>query len=212
MKAQLIMLPNPIVVGDEEIKKGDWFYYYSHGKFGLYMCEGVVGKSLVIQNKESSCWSDYSKKLIAGIEGLPTVNLSLVADGIGYIDIEKLAQENSESEYPFEDYRGKKFGINDEGTGQALRGANLVGFEKGFKTHQSLNEKKYTNEHMLVIRNKIVSMLPVGEITAFDMIKSVKDFTNWFDEYVESIHKPKVYDVSIIKVNNIVTITEIIKP
>jgi Protein of unknown function (DUF551) len=53
------------------------------------------------------------------------------------------ARELSEIEYPYEHYRGKKIGINDEHTGQALRGAFVAGFEANKQPTNSLDELEY---------------------------------------------------------------------
>ena len=132
MNLQLIMLPNPILVSDERIKIEEVSYHHSKG---LY-------KAVIDGNYTNQF------KVIAGIEGKPKLDLSDIAEEVGWIDVEKLAQKNSELEYPFEDYRGKTKGVDDDGTGQALRGANLVGFENGFKAAQSLNEKKFSEKDL----------------------------------------------------------------
>ena len=172
MNHKLIMLPNPILVSDEEIEKGDWFYYYSHGKFNMYMCEGVVGKSLVVQNKESSCWSDYSKKIIAGIEGLPKLDLSAIAERIGWVDVEKLAHKC----FPKKERLsyGKCYSYDNE--------KSREGFIAGFKAAQSLNEKKFSEEDV----KKAILM-------AWD--DSV-DTKNVYD-IIESLSKPKEYNVEV---------------
>lgn len=53
------------ILSDDEIKEGDWFIHQSHGISSLRKCEKIVGKSIVVENGNSSCWIDYSKKIIA---------------------------------------------------------------------------------------------------------------------------------------------------
>lgn len=48
-------------------------------------------------------------------------------------DIEKLAKNYSEEEWSYSDFQGKNKGIDDEHTGQALRGAAVGGFERGYR-------------------------------------------------------------------------------
>ena len=168
---KLIMLPNPILVSDEEIEKGDWFYYYSHGKFNMYMCEGVVGKSLVVQNKESSCWSDYSKKIIAGID--TKLDLSAIAEKIGWVDVEKLAYQ--------------KFKMIPSFNNGLIVNSDTNYFERkgwidGFKAAQSLNEKKFSEKDV----KKAILM------TWDDSV----DTKNMYD-IIESISKPKEYNVEV---------------
>jgi len=48
-------------------------------------------------------------------------------------DVEDAARVQSEIDWPYDDFRGKNIGVDDEHTGQALRGAYCDGFEKGVK-------------------------------------------------------------------------------
>ena len=60
------------------------------------------------------------------------------------------------------------------------------------------NEKKYTNEDMLTIRNQLVTMLPVGDVAAWDMIQAVSKYTKWLDEYIQSLQPKTEWEVEII--------------
>lgn len=51
-------------------------------------------------------------------------------------DIFAAAQKASEEEFPYHAYRGKRVGVNDDHTGEALRGAYCAGFEAGYKHSQ----------------------------------------------------------------------------
>ena len=64
------------VLSTDEIKEGYWFIHESHNIKRVYKCEKIIGKSIVIDNSNSSCWTDYSKKIIA------TNNPELIADGV----------------------------------------------------------------------------------------------------------------------------------
>ena len=185
---KLIMLPNPILVSDEEIEKGDWFYYYSHGKFNMYMCEGVVGKSLVVQNKESSCWSDYSKKIIAGID--TKLDLSAIAEKIGWVDVEKLAYQ--------------KFKMIPSFNNGLIVNSDTNYFERkgwidGFKAAQSLNEKKFSEKDLYNLLKLIgqkgyyVECDGIVYANAFDG----GDIIDVVKEYSEAISKPKEYNVEV---------------
>jgi hypothetical protein len=48
-------------------------------------------------------------------------------------EIEEKAIDLSQSEYPYSDFQGKNVGVDDEHTGQALRGAFVEGHVKGYK-------------------------------------------------------------------------------
>ena len=49
------------------------------------------------------------------------------------LDVEEAAKLQSEIDWPYDDFRGKNKGVDDDHTGQALRGAYCDGFEKGVK-------------------------------------------------------------------------------
>lgn len=189
MEARLIMLPKPVLVSDEEIEKGDWFYHYSHGKSSIHLCEAVVGKSLVIQNKESSCWSDYSKQILADAEGLPKLDLSLIAKGIGWVDVEKLALK----EYPKDLHRWAENQFDDFNESDRNTWIN------GFKAAQSLNEKNYSEEDMIEFahfcRDYFTHLLTINE-----------KFNLWL-----SNRKPKEYLVEYIQEGNTIKVTKIVK-
>lgn len=114
MNHQLIMLPNPILVDNKKeyhSKSGDFWYDIFLQK--IQYCDSDDSVGLL-----------RGKKIIAGIEGLPKLDLSAIAERIGWVDVEKLAIT--------------KFGDGD------YAAEAKMGFRYGFKTAQSLNEKKYT--------------------------------------------------------------------
>lgn len=173
MNEILIILPQkPILVSsDEEIEKGDWFYNYSHGKFGVYMCEGVVGKSLIIQNKESSCWSDYSKKILAGIEGLPKIELhssvaGTIAKETGWKNLEELAAN----------YSGSR-SAQSSSVNTTLHNARVAAFKEGYNYRKSI-ENKFSEEDMILAffmgRDSLNNPL-ITKTEAKDIIKSISN-------------------------------------
>ena len=54
---------------------------------------------------------------------------------------------------------------------------------------EDMTENKYTEEDMMIIRNKLVYILPTGDISAWDMLQSVSKYIKWFDEYINSLNK-----------------------
>lgn len=123
MNYKLIMLPQPILVSDEEIEEGDWFY---HPKGIVFHATPTYMKGPVS--------SGIMKKIIAGLPELPKLDLSLIADGIELVDAYKLAYKYIQDEWSKDDDT-LQFGIK-------------VGFRQGFETAQSLNEKKYSEEDL----------------------------------------------------------------
>lgn len=113
------MLSQPILVSDEEQKKGEF----------------IIHKTLL--DKVTKCPDIYGStqehwyKVLAGIEGLPILDLSAIAEKIGWVDVEKLA---------------------DEVYGDSMVGKGF--WIEGFKANQSLNEKKFSLEDMFFIFNK----------------------------------------------------------
>jgi len=79
------------------------------------------------------------------VEGLP---LLVIEDEVG-IAWEGVANE----------YKHKNNGVNPH--------AFAIGYKKAKETH------KYTKEHLTAIRNKIVGLLPVGDVKAWDLIRAI---------------------------------------
>jgi len=64
------------------------------------------------------------------------------------------------------------------------------GYIKGY--NKAKEKYKYTQEDILIIRNKLVSMLPTGDISAWDMIMAASNYTKWFDNYIQHLQQPKM--------------------
>ena len=74
-----------------------------------------------------------------------------------------------------------------------------VAYKKGYiKALEDNKDKKYTDEDMLTIRNQLVTMLPVGDVAAWDMIQAVSKYTKWLDEYIESLQPKTEWEVEFI--------------
>jgi hypothetical protein len=99
MKLQRIETPDYILwVSDKEIIEGDknfWFINSSHNVLKLYYGENTVGKSIVIEKGTSSCWTDYSKKVIAYQPkgNAPELDLPLLPEIVFEDDVEKLIDD-----------------------------------------------------------------------------------------------------------------------
>jgi hypothetical protein len=77
LEFKLVMLPNPVLVNNEELKAGD-----------IILCG-----SGFIHPFEPKCRELGGKKIIAGLTEIPKLDLSFVAGQIGYVDVEKLAEK-----------------------------------------------------------------------------------------------------------------------
>lgn len=159
MKTQLIILENKsLIVSDEELLNEKDFYLgypdYNH-VFQWNMGNGIhKGKST------------YAKKIIAGLENQPTIDYSALSDEdckkIGYVDVKKLANKY----YGDDDYTKE----------------SKIGFIKGFKKSQSLNDKKFSLEDM---KKAYYSGRGFGKLM---------ETHNWYC-FEKSLHQPKVFDI-----------------
>jgi hypothetical protein len=128
--------------------------------------------------------SSISKKVIGHLP----LNNSPILEGIDLLppledEVEKLAIEK----YPVN--MGEEW--TEEGLAYPLD--FNYGFRQGFiEGYNKAKEKyKYTEEDLLIIRNKLVSMLPTGDISAWDMIMATSNYTKWFDEFIQFLQQPK---------------------
>lgn len=159
MKTQLILLAEPILVSDEEINEGD----------------NVLDNVYRIWTNIESCWLKPMKdaiknqsihympkgKIIAGIPELPLIDFSALSKEdckkIGWVDVEKLANDYAIA------------------TKSPNRTAHKFGFIEGFKTAQSLNEKKFSEEGIL---------------------KAIAE-AQYFSDIIHILRKPKIIDVEV---------------
>lgn len=165
MNYQLIMLPNPILVSDEEIKEG-WFYHPNGSIFPVtpaYL-KGPISSGIM-------------KKVIAGIPELPQLDLSLVADEIGYMDVGKLAK----AEHQFNH-----------------KTVNEIAFRLGFEEGFNANPKKYTEEDIRkAIKYGIDSSIGYTHSTDYMTKEELGKITQIEEKFISSLSEPKVYNVEV---------------
>lgn len=154
-----------LVIDNSEIKEGDYRMNLQRGYVKL------VDDAPEYYNQRN----DVFKRVIAHLP----LNNSPILEGVDLLpsleqedDVEKMAKEFFKPKLP---YQKKELEWN--------------GFIKGY--NKAKEKYKYTEEDMLVIRNQLVTMLPTGDISAWDMIQSISKYTKWFDEYIESLSQPK---------------------
>lgn len=131
MNYQLIMLPKPILVSDEEIKEGDYFYYKHFGEDII----NVVKQTTDLININNP--DRYFKKIIAGIPELPRLDLSLIPDELGYVDVVRLANIQFDEDT-------KKIPVPSQ-LWYDSQDAQFNSFIKGFNA----SPKKYTEEDII---------------------------------------------------------------
>ena len=189
MNYKLIMLPNPLLVSGEEITFGD--FYFKDDKI-LRWSKGTSIGYIHIQPCK------YPKPIIAGIEGLPKLDLSAIAEEIGWVDVEKLAV------LAFQ----KRFNRIPVIMGSSEADSFWLNtWIDGYKAAQSLNEKKFT-----------LSEMEQCWLQAQECVLGTDDFpmggNNFkypsFKEYIHSLSKPKEYNVQYIQEGNTIKVTKIL--
>lgn len=169
MKTQLILLDNPIIVSDEEIKEGDLVLALDTNT--IFKCNKHEA------NKPIKEFKELYRKIIARIEGLPSVDWNGLEDEFGWVNVEKLAKEWYESAQ----YSSSL--IADHGS-----------YIQGFRKAQSLNEKKFSLED-------VKDLVSQGWFNGIGyIIKSEKSF-NTFDDYwnylSNQLQQPEVFDIEV---------------
>lgn len=168
MKYKLIMLPNPILVSDEQVENNQWRYNpHTNSSFlfnHLDIDKGVLFPVL------------GSYKIIAGIPELPSIDFSGLTEEdcerIGWVDVEKLVK------VIFPKWNLLKLHDWD----------NLKdGFTEGFKVAQSLNEKKFSEDDLKLFAIELIAKYKLGQL---------EDFTE-VNKIIESYSQPKVFDVEL---------------
>lgn len=174
MNAKLIMLPQPILVSMKEPiveRSNDCFYSFETSK--IYSCKEF--------HSAISCY-----KIIAGID--TKLDLSAIAEKIGWVDVEKLALEEC-----------------------VCKTKDCVHFKmylKGYKAAQSLNEKKYSEKDL----KQAIKLARKGydEFNENGFIRHGFDFTEEQILQSLSLSKPKEYNVDCIQEGNTIKVTKIL--
>lgn len=157
------MHDTPIIVSNEEIKKGVWYY------------DELDNTLRQLTFNPLTDLRGSRIKIIAGIEGLPSIDWNGLEEEFGWVDVEKIAKELDKTKYRNfrREYTLKETyeGIED-------------GFIAGFKKAQSLNEKKFSLEDMKKCWNTGgLWQNEEGDIS--------------FEQYIQSLQQPKVFDIEV---------------
>ena len=189
MKTTLIMLPQPILVSDLRIRVGDSYHTTDYR---------IVKWLQELEDASEGMSFERPKPIIAGIEGLPKLDLSLIAERIGWVDVERLALQQYPVKVIYQDDLINAFDINFE---------QRLGFIEGFKAAQSLNEKKYSEENMLDFCQFHRDYFTECSTERWNAVPSVNEsFKVWLSK-----RKPKEYQVEAdIKEGNTIKVTKIL--
>ena len=168
-----------IVMDDSEITTGDIVAEkLLTGKYELFTIHTLNDIDKSTQKK--IIYSTQPESLGVGwMQSVQPLLLSEIKELLGAVDVHKKACAFT-----------KEIGGTHE-----QRLAYIDGYKEALEDNK---EKKYTNEDMLTIRNKLVTILPVGNVAAWDMIQAVSKYTKWFDEYVESLQPKTEWEVEFV--------------
>lgn len=157
MKLQLILLDTPIIVSDEKIEEKDLICFVDlENNFVIEVC------------KNTDNYNIDTKKVIAGLPKLPQIDFNGFEEQLGIVDVEKLAYEK----------------FQDDGK-HNNRDWQAIGFIKGFKYAQKLNEKKFSFEDLR-------KAFEAGQLD-----KSNNWYSGDFNQFIQSLSKPKVFDIEV---------------
>ena len=173
MKTQLILLENyNIIVSDEEIKEDDSIYEEISGIFSPYE------KGDIVQNP---------KKIIAGLPELPSIDYNGLEEKYGIVDVRELCNNDYIKYY----------------SGESISTIDYVnGYLQGFKTAQSLNDKKFSLEDV----NKVIKMAREGFTciggSSTDTVDDgeADDCVDWShteNDIIKSLQQPKNWLVEV---------------
>lgn len=171
------MLPDqPILVSDEKIKVDDW-----------YIDDTLQIRKAIATDKDwvNSGKAAYiiCKKIIAGIPGLPSIDYNGLGEQLGIVDIEM-----QEMLFVLDGQKIYTAHATDNNSATAL-GGFFRGCKHGFKTAQSLNEKKFSMEDIRNVLNRCEVWW-----------KKEQDTKSWSSVCIEifkSLSQPKVFDVEV---------------
>lgn len=169
MKTTLIMLDTPIIVSKDKHKLND--FVYNNGKIEQRTIGGITSDQFY--------WN--AEKIIAGIEGLPSIDWNGLEEKFGWVDVEKLTdiyvtEQYKKSDNPkyFDAHRCRK------------------SFFDGFKKAQSLNKKKLSSlEETVDIIDKWVQYKKDTKCKGLSL-----------ESFIKSLQQPKVFDIEVEMENN----------
>lgn len=179
MKLKLIMLPEPILVSDENMVIGD--IAYSKTFDNICNITKTALRGIEEDNNDEGLF-----KILAGFSKLPSIDFSALSEEdckkIGLFNIEALAKEGYKKHVP-------KHEITFDEEVNRIGGYN-VGFKEGFQKAQSLNDKKFTEENMY-------SMFMAGRDMIDDVTFAFKNSSDALKRLKKSISQPKVFDIEV---------------
>lgn len=184
---KLILLKDgrDILVSDEWVKN-DWYYCFITNSI-------LKNENLSTADYTNTHYPESWKKIIAGIESLPTLTYSnevkeFLKTNYRWVDVEELAKQ--------------KYLPYQEGRVDLNTGLKREGFAKGFKAHQSITNKMFSLEDMKR------AMWEVDRIGTSNI--KTKDFTAFVENYIQSLQQPIQLEVEVEITNFSIVINKIL--
>jgi hypothetical protein len=204
MKATLYKLKEGwVLCSNEEIKSGDTILHKSHDVISIHKAREIVGMSIVVgENKESSCWIDYSKKVLTQSPDLSSLSPDEQKE-IGWFDVEKVALE----EYPVRIC--DSYDVLCHRVGDDMNEQNREHFIKGLKKHAELTaDRRFTEDDMISFGKQCF-------YKGFNKCKNddANSFTLWREEggiLIKNIQQPKSWEVKVEEVNGAYKVLSIV--
>lgn len=147
----------------------------------------VLRNAWGLNSHEVTQWTEAKHSLLSGKKSNPTG--VIIASTKQLEGIPLLVIEDEVEKVFYQD------NILDKEVAQHFFPLFKEGYNKARETY------KFTEDNLLVIRNKFVQLLPIGDINAWDLIKSIQKYTEWFDKYIQSLTKKELWiEVELIPV------------
>lgn len=168
-----------LILSDEEIKEGDYRINIQRNTIHF------VDEEPSYFNKRN----DVFKKVIAH---LPLSDAPIL-EGVPLLPSFSWSQQDDVQELAEREYREFPHNPKDKTDWHYNRDVHCFKKRKAFiKGYNKAKEKyKFTKVNMLIIRNKLVNILPTGDVSAWYMITSISNYTKWFDEYLQSLQQQR---------------------
>jgi hypothetical protein len=105
--------------------------------------------------------------------------------------VERITKQPTSIEEAAESYAIELYPINGESKEVvAWIEKQKILIEMGFIAGAKSQASKYEVD-LLTIRNKFVAMMPIGDVSAWDCITAMKNYTLWLDEFIEQLKQEK---------------------
>lgn len=194
MKGYLYKLKEGYVLcSDEEIQEGDTILHQRHGVSNIHKAREIVGKSIVIgQYKESSCWIDYSKKVLTQSPTLSSLSPDEQKE-IGWFDAEEFAEQAF-----IDKFKRSPIIMGSVEADSSWLNTWANGFQKALELTA---DRRFTEEDML----KAMLLCTVNNWQDYSLLKTKK----WADDYIQSLSQPKSWEVEYQEENGVYKILSI---